>query len=160
RRPRRRHALLRALPVRGGVRAPRDGVRLGLGVGPVRRRLRPDAGCAADQPPARALRGGCAVKAMRRAILYAALLAGSVILMFPLWWMTAISLSTEAEARKAMTSGGVMVWPESLEWSNYPEALQRMGAAAARTEALSGTGAGEEAGGASPDVAAARAGAP
>ncbi|MFG0285833.1 MAG: carbohydrate ABC transporter permease [Phycisphaerales bacterium JB039] len=93
----------------------------------------------------------------RRVMLYAALIAGSVVLMFPLWWMTALSLSTEAEARKAMTSGGVMVWPEKLEWGNYPEALQRMGAAAARTEELPGTGAGEEAGGAAPGVQIARA---
>src|SRR5690606_18881917 len=61
---------------------------------------------------------------------------GSVVLMFPLWWMTAVSLSTEAGARRAMTGGGVMVWPDRLEWGNYPEALKRMGQAAARTEAL------------------------
>jgi multiple sugar transport system permease protein len=74
------------------------------------------------------------VKPMRKSLLYTALLAGSVVLMLPLWWMTAVSLSTEAGARRAMTSGGVMVWPDRVEWSNYPEALKRMGAAAARTE--------------------------
>src|SRR5690606_3559711 len=30
------------------------------------------------------------------------------------------------------------VWPDRMEWGNYPEALKRMGQAAARTEALEG----------------------
>jgi multiple sugar transport system permease protein len=63
-------------------------------------------------------------------LVYAALLAGSVVLLFPLWWMTAVSLLTEAEARAAM-SGTPQLIPDDPQWSNYPEALRAMGAAAA-----------------------------
>ncbi len=69
-------------------------------------------------------------KLLHKVLIYAALLAGSVVLLFPLWWMIAISLSTETDAQAAMSSGasGVLI-PTDPQWQNYPNALKALGSA-------------------------------
>lgn len=61
----------------------------------------------------------------KNAGILAALVCGSVIMLFPFWWMFVTSLSTEAEATEAAT--GFRFWPESAQWHNYPAALAKMG---------------------------------
>lgn len=62
---------------------------------------------------------------MRTAVLYILLLAVSVAMLFPLWWMLVVSLSTPEEATAAATEFRFI--PRSWVWSNYAEALTRMG---------------------------------
>lgn len=61
---------------------------------------------------------------------YMLLAAGTVLMLFPFWWMLIVSLSTPEDASAAATTGaggGLRVWPKTWIWSNYPEALRRMG---------------------------------
>lgn len=53
------------------------------------------------------------------------LLAGSVAMMFPFWWMIVTSLSTGEEA--SQSASGFRLWPSAAQWANYPAALSRMG---------------------------------
>ncbi len=55
------------------------------------------------------------------------LLAGTVILLFPLWWMTVVSLETPERASLATTGGALQLWPADPQWQNYPEALSQVG---------------------------------
>ncbi|MCK4340484.1 MAG: carbohydrate ABC transporter permease [Phycisphaerae bacterium] len=60
--------------------------------------------------------------------IYAILIAGSLIMLFPLWWMVCVSFSTPAEASAAATSTTEFNWlPNFSNWRNYPEALRNMG---------------------------------
>lgn len=60
---------------------------------------------------------------------YAALVGGSLVMLFPLWWMLAVSLSSPAEASAAATSASRFNWlPNLANWHNYPDALRQMGA--------------------------------
>lgn len=59
------------------------------------------------------------------------LIAGSIVLLFPLWWMIVLSLSTEFQARQAMGSSQIRLWPSDPQWSNYPDALKELGTASA-----------------------------
>jgi len=63
-----------------------------------------------------------------KTFIYAILIAGSLLMLFPLWWMVAVSLSTPAEASAAATSATEFHWlPDVHNWRNYPEALRNMG---------------------------------
>jgi len=53
------------------------------------------------------------------------LLVGSVLMIFPFWWMVTTSLSTEAQATEA--AAGFRAWPSDAQWQNYPNALRKMG---------------------------------
>lgn len=53
------------------------------------------------------------------------LLLGSIVMVFPFWWMVTTSLSTEDEALSA--ASGFKMWPSNPQWNNYPAALQKMG---------------------------------
>jgi len=53
------------------------------------------------------------------------LVAGSVVMLFPFWWMFVTSLSTPAEA--STSASAFRWWPAHAQWSNYPDALSRMG---------------------------------
>jgi ABC-type glycerol-3-phosphate transport system permease component len=66
---------------------------------------------------------------VRTVAVYAALIAGSVVLLFPLWWMVTLSLSTETEAQASMSGGRLILYPADPQWRNYPEALKALGAA-------------------------------
>ncbi len=67
----------------------------------------------------------------RKLLIHLLLLAGSVIMLFPLWWMFVISLSTPGEASAAAAgTEALQVIPRTLEWGNYAEALSRMGSGA------------------------------
>ncbi len=49
-------------------------------------------------------------------------------MLFPLWWMFVISLSTPGEASAAAASvESFSWWPRTWKFSNYPEALRAMG---------------------------------
>ncbi|MBU0640988.1 MAG: carbohydrate ABC transporter permease [Planctomycetes bacterium] len=58
--------------------------------------------------------------------IYAALVAGSLVMLFPLWWMLVVSLATSAEASAAGTD--FQWFPKSWQWNNYAAALQQIGA--------------------------------
>ncbi|MFW5652774.1 MAG: carbohydrate ABC transporter permease [Planctomycetota bacterium] len=63
--------------------------------------------------------------------VYLALMAGSLVLLFPLWWMVVVSLSTPGEAQAATaTAGTFRVWPETPQWRNYAESLSYLGSGA------------------------------
>lgn len=53
------------------------------------------------------------------------LVVGSLVMVFPFWWMFVTSLSTEALATEA--ASGFRAWPTDPQWHNYPDALRRMG---------------------------------
>lgn len=57
----------------------------------------------------------------------ALLLLGSVVMLFPFWWMTVTSLSTPAEASASSTAATFNWWPGDPQWNNYPAALGKMG---------------------------------
>lgn len=60
--------------------------------------------------------------------IYTILLAGSLIMLFPLWWMLSVSFSTPGQASAAATSISQFNWlPDLRNWHNYPEALRNMG---------------------------------
>ena len=49
-------------------------------------------------------------------------------MLFPLWWMVAISLETPGRAGAAVVSAGALdLLPSDPQWANYPEALREMG---------------------------------
>ena len=50
--------------------------------------------------------------------------------------MIVLSLSTEFEARQAMGSSQIRLWPSDPQWSNYPDALKELGASSAATDLL------------------------
>jgi multiple sugar transport system permease protein len=64
----------------------------------------------------------------RKLIAYGLLLLGSLVMLFPLWWMLCVSFSTPAQASAAATSGTEFNWlPTLSNWHNYPDALRQMG---------------------------------
>ena len=64
----------------------------------------------------------------RKLLLVGLLLLGSLVMLFPLWWMLCVSFSTPAQASAAATSGSEFNWvPNLANWGNYPDALRQMG---------------------------------
>lgn len=64
----------------------------------------------------------------RKALLYAALCAGTPLFLLPLWWMVSVSLKTPEAAQAATVQGGLSsMWVSDPQWGNYPEALSQMG---------------------------------
>ncbi|MCP4247147.1 MAG: carbohydrate ABC transporter permease [bacterium] len=59
--------------------------------------------------------------------ILALLIGGSLVMLFPFWWMFVTSLSTPAEASASATAAGYNWWPGDAQWQNYPNALRRMG---------------------------------
>ena len=60
--------------------------------------------------------------------IYVVLIAGSLVMLFPLWWMVCVSCSTPAEASAAATSMEHFNWLPGLgRLHNYPDALMHMG---------------------------------
>lgn len=56
------------------------------------------------------------------------LLIGSVLMLFPLWWMFIVSVSSPAEASAAATDvSRFFALPREWLWSNYVTALERIG---------------------------------
>ncbi len=63
-----------------------------------------------------------------RTIQYALLTSGAVVMLLPLWWMVVVSLETPERAGSAVGGGGEMtLWPQTPQWTNYPQALREMG---------------------------------
>lgn len=61
-------------------------------------------------------------------LVYALLLAGTAVFLFPLWWMLMVSLKTTDAAQAATVRGGLgAAWPEQPQWENYAKALSNMG---------------------------------
>ena len=64
----------------------------------------------------------------RKPLLYAVLAAGSIIMLFPLWWMICVSFSSPADASAAATGMDQFNWwPDVGNVGNYGEALHNMG---------------------------------
>jgi ABC-type glycerol-3-phosphate transport system permease component len=64
----------------------------------------------------------------RPALFYGLLLIlGSLAMLFPFWWMFVTSLSTSAEASASSSISTFRWWPRDPQWSNYPNALARLG---------------------------------
>ncbi len=61
------------------------------------------------------------------AIAICLLFLGSIAMLFPFWWMFVTSLSTPAEASASASASGFKWWPADPQWSNYPNALKKMG---------------------------------
>ena len=62
------------------------------------------------------------------ALLWIALLMGSAVLLFPLWWMAVVSLETPARAEAAVTgSAGIALFPPSPQPGNYLDAIRETG---------------------------------
>jgi multiple sugar transport system permease protein len=62
------------------------------------------------------------------AVRWLALTLGSAIFLFPLWWMTVVSLETPDRAGAAVTGGaGLDLWPEAAQWNNYATAIRETG---------------------------------
>ena len=55
------------------------------------------------------------------------LLLGSLVMIFPFWWMLVTSLSTPAQASASATAEGFHWWPTDAQWRNFPTALRQMG---------------------------------
>lgn len=65
---------------------------------------------------------------LKHLALYTILIAGSIVMLFPLWWMVCVSFSTPAEASAAATSAADFRWfPDLSNYHNYPDALRAMG---------------------------------
>jgi multiple sugar transport system permease protein len=61
-------------------------------------------------------------------LAYALLVGGTLVFLFPLWWMVAVSLKTPDAAQAATVQGGfASAWVSDPQWGNYPEALREMG---------------------------------
>ncbi|MCP3914097.1 MAG: carbohydrate ABC transporter permease [bacterium] len=64
----------------------------------------------------------------RARLIYVPLVLGSLVMMFPLWWMLNISLATPERAGAATVSTDALrLWPSDPQWSNYPEAMREVG---------------------------------
>lgn len=60
--------------------------------------------------------------------VYLPLVAGSLAMLFPLWWMVVVSLETPGRAGAATVSlDALRLFPADPQWSNYPAALAEMG---------------------------------
>lgn len=63
-----------------------------------------------------------------KTFVYTLLILGGLIMLFPLWWMFVVSLSTPAEASAAAaTVESFSWWPKTWRFSNYVGALRMMG---------------------------------
>ena len=61
-------------------------------------------------------------------LAYALLVGGTLVFLFPLWWMVAVSLKTPDAAQAATVQGGFSsAWVSDPQRGNYPEALREMG---------------------------------
>lgn len=65
---------------------------------------------------------------LSRMITHTLLFAGSLVMLFPLWWMLVISLSRPGDASAAAAAEGLKLAPTCFAWENYPAALRRIGA--------------------------------
>ncbi|MBC22770.1 MAG: sugar ABC transporter ATP-binding protein [Phycisphaerae bacterium] len=64
-------------------------------------------------------------------LAYIPLVLGTIVMLFPLWWMFIVSLETEEKAGSAMVSGSMLrLMPEDPQWNNYPDALREVGSVA------------------------------
>lgn len=65
---------------------------------------------------------------MKRVAIYLLLSLGAIALLFPLWWMVTISLSTPGDAAQSAASASSFQWyPADPQWHNYRDALARIG---------------------------------
>lgn len=67
------------------------------------------------------------MKRFRNTVALVLLLIGSVVMLFPFWWMLVTSLSHAEEAGASASVSGFRWWPSDPQWRNYPDALARMG---------------------------------
>ena len=61
-------------------------------------------------------------------ILWFVLIVGTVMFVFPLWWMTVVSLETPQRAEAAITgSAGIALYPPNPQVANYAQAIRETG---------------------------------
>ena len=59
---------------------------------------------------------------------YVPMVIGSLAMLFPLWWMLALSLETEQRAGAALASGSPFdALPTDPQFGNYGQAMQEVG---------------------------------
>lgn len=74
-------------------------------------------------PPSRRFRVRCTT-----VVVYGLLTVGAVAMLLPLWWMFILSVSTAGDASRAASGvAGIKLWESNPQWSNYAEALGRIG---------------------------------
>lgn len=66
-------------------------------------------------------------KALSISATIVGLLLGTLVMLFPFYWMATTSLSTSAEASAAGSIQTFHWLPATPQWSNYPAAMRRMG---------------------------------
>ena len=77
------------------------------------------------------------MKLWRSILTHLLLAAGGLVLLGPLWWMVAVSLSSPEKAQQSVGSASSVDWiPTDPRWGNYSEALRHMGAARRAEETL------------------------
>lgn len=74
---------------------------------------------------------------LSRFLVTAALLIGSVVMLFPLWWMFVVSLSSPGDAAASANVESLRLWPREWNWHNYPDAVMRIGSGRAADEPAS-----------------------
>lgn len=68
------------------------------------------------------------MRGVPRGLTLTLLAVGALLMLFPLWWMLVVSLETSSRAGAATVEATALrLWPESPQWSNYPEALAEVG---------------------------------
>ena len=78
--------------------------------------------------PTRITRAGAVGGGFARVAAYTVLLLGTVIIIFPLLWMIAVSLLTPDRAQAATVSGDLTkLIPDDPQWGNFAQALSQMG---------------------------------
>ena len=77
------------------------------------------------------------MKHLKSVLVHLTLICGGIVLLFPLWWMMSVSLSTSDKAQAAL-GGSFSMSPSvtNLQWKNYSQALKYMGAAQTAEETL------------------------
>ena len=65
---------------------------------------------------------------LTNAVLWFVLIMGTAAFVFPLWWMTVVSLETPQRAEAAITgSSGIALFPPNPQFANYANAVRETG---------------------------------
>ena len=65
---------------------------------------------------------------IQKIMIYTLLTLGGLVILYPLWWMIVVSLSTPGEALARASGYGSYDWlPADPQWDNYARALRGMG---------------------------------
>lgn len=62
-------------------------------------------------------------KALQKALIYLILIAGSLVVLFPLAWTVSTSLKTLDKV--SLTVQALELWPDPIAWENYPQLFEK-----------------------------------